>query len=423
MPSDYCMIPKRRYGIQHEYLKKKGSVRLPLKVPIIGLGCSSFSNFFSAEEANPVTLPVDPKNPRVREWINTIREAIDCGINLLDTAPWYGHGISECVIGLALTFKDNKDELNSSECPLSTLKDINFARDDIIINTKVGRYESDPQRMFDFSAKRMRSSVILSIERMKCKYINVIQLHDPEFSPSLELLVDHCVPALCKLRQEGFVRAIGLTGYPLEIQHQILVKCGDKGMDFDQSLSYCHFNLHDESLFTNKISYDNETISFFDFCMRRGICVMAAAPLSMGLFTKKGPPNWHPASQALRDACKDASVICMNHDVNIEELALLFALSKREIPCTLIGIRNRSELTKAVRIAERFSSVTDKDSDLMQSMLSVNERIAFNMIRKNDSLLSCLQPLEREWNGCAIADAFWNDLGTRDKAEHRMRIS
>ena len=74
------------------------------------MGCSSFSTFFFtenelAEEQEQIitaeTLKRD--HPKVREWIDTIHYAIQrCGITLLDTAPWYGHGTSEIVVGWAL---------------------------------------------------------------------------------------------------------------------------------------------------------------------------------------------------------------------------------------------------------------------------------------------------------------------------------
>ena len=420
------MIPRRKYGVDNDLLKQRGSPRLPRDVPIIGLGCSSFSNLFSNDvdddhdkdvslHVDVVELPLDPKHARVREWINTVREAIGCGVNLIDTAPWYGHGISESLIGLALTYEEEEKEDGylDNQSNDSKLLGIAFQRDDIVINTKVGRYDADPKSMFDFSASRTRSSVLLSISRMKCEYINVIQLHDPEFAPSIDLLLDHTIPELCSLRNDGLVKAIGITGYPLEVQHEILLRNFHKSgrFEFDQSLTYCHFNLHDQSLFLRKkYICDTDTFSFYDFCSKWGICVTAAAPLSMGLFTQNGPPKWHPASPKLKKSCENAVQICNKLDLDVSDLAILFALSRTEIPCTLIGIRNRSELRRVVSIANRFSIY---DPHNFRDLLSPSEKLAFDEIEK----CFCSLPFaEREWDGKLIANVFWRQLGNRHEA-------
>jgi aryl-alcohol dehydrogenase-like predicted oxidoreductase len=95
-------------------------------------------------------------------------------------------------------------------------------RDSLTLNTKVGRYESDQIKQFDFSYDTTLMSVQRSLTRMKCLYINVLQLHDPEFSPTLEILLEETIPAMLECRKRGYCKALGMTGYPLEVQHQIL---------------------------------------------------------------------------------------------------------------------------------------------------------------------------------------------------------
>lgn len=73
-------VPTRQYGSKDS--------RLPEVVPIIGLGCSSFSNFFwspdeLAETSDWSPESLDKAHPRVQEWIKTIRYAVECGIFLL----------------------------------------------------------------------------------------------------------------------------------------------------------------------------------------------------------------------------------------------------------------------------------------------------------------------------------------------------
>lgn len=90
-----------------------------------------------------------------KEAIATIRQALKSGINYLDTAPFYGQGKSEEIYGKAL-------------------KDI--PREAYYIATKVGRYELEPEKMFDFSAKKTRESVEKSLKLLGLDYVDVIQV-------------------------------------------------------------------------------------------------------------------------------------------------------------------------------------------------------------------------------------------------------
>ena len=247
----------KEHRVPHRNLEY-GRCTLPSNVPIVGLGCSSFSTFFWSKKERLkgfFTKWTDRNNPVVQEWIQTIHYAIkSANITLLDTAPWYGHGTSEVVIGWAL------EELFTEESAIT--------RDDLVINTKVGRYEADSQNMSNFSKETTLMSVQRSLERIKCDYINVLQLHDPEFAPTLDILMDETIPAMIECRDNGWCRALGMTGYSLEVQYQILQASLDMhgSSVWDQSLVYGHFNLHDTSLFSQPlVNYPNGG-SFAEFC-------------------------------------------------------------------------------------------------------------------------------------------------------------
>ncbi|KAL1487137.1 hypothetical protein MTO96_031099 [Rhipicephalus appendiculatus] len=83
-----------------------------------------------------------------------VRDAVQCGVNYFDTAPWYGQGRSETVLGKALE---------------------GITRDAFYVATKVGRYEPDCERMFDFSGSRTLKSVREGLEKMKLSYFDVVQ--------------------------------------------------------------------------------------------------------------------------------------------------------------------------------------------------------------------------------------------------------
>lgn len=189
MASSKGKVRRRPYGSLY------GNDKLPATVSLLGLGCSSFSTFFwtaneeSLQDWTPETL--GRNHPRVKEWIEAVLVAVvECGITLLDTAPWYGHGTSEVVIGWAL------DEVK---------KHHGLSRNDLTINTKVGRYEADPKKQFDFSYDTTLKSVQRSLRRMNCSYINVLQLHDPEFAPSVDQLLKETIPAMRTCQSRGWV--------------------------------------------------------------------------------------------------------------------------------------------------------------------------------------------------------------------------
>ena len=500
--------PRRPYG-------GGNNSALPASVPIVGLGCSGFSGFYhppdpddgtsdnTSDEAQQLTRDTITKDhSQVQQWIDTIRHAvISCGINLLDTAPWYGHGVSEIVIGYALEDIIASADLGKTNAKANASANKKVARADLIINTKVGRYEANSADMFDFSRDRTIESVQTSLDRLKCGgYVDVIQLHDPEFSPSIQLLLDETIPALLEVKSRGWAKKIGITGYPLEIQKEILVRSAvRKGKSyepptfvFDQALTYCHANLHDMSLFiappptsplvfeppsavsltsdadktwvaSNKTSLlrntndssssigarakgasastsgtDNlvgigeeesfQEMSFSEFCGSKGIALMAAAPLSMGLLTQAGPPAWHPASDELKEACRNAAYICKEeYGVDIASLAILFALAQREIPCTLLGMKSTEEVDQAMALTQRFAGLdpTLSTEEILVSILTEEEGEALATVLDNEygPFAQIWQDGDFSWDGFEEAAKHWDKVeGGREMAEAKMRV-
>lgn len=167
----------------------------------------------------------------MEECKKTVDTALRSGINYIDTAPWYGHGTSEEILG---------------EC----LK--NIPRESYYIATKVGRYEKDPKLMFDFSAEKTRESIETSLKRMKLDYIDVIQVHDIEFAPSLDIVINETLPVLEKAVKDGKAKFIGITGYPVHTLKECVERSSVK---INTILSYTRLTLIDDTL--------NEFLPFF----------------------------------------------------------------------------------------------------------------------------------------------------------------
>jgi len=260
-----------------------------LQVSILGFGASPLGGVFGTVTENDAQCMV--------------HTAIDRGINLFDVSPFYGITRAETVLG---------DSLRG------------IPRDRYVLATKVGRYDA---ALFDFSAERTIRSVDESLARLRTDYIDLIQCHDIEFG-SLDQVVNETIPALRTLRDRGKVRFIGITGLPLKIFPYIMDR-----IEVDTVLSYCHYTLYDDSLTT-----------ILPDIVERGVGVISAAPLGMGLLTNDSPPNWHPAPEKLKSACLNAARVCRDQGVDISRLALQFALENPFISSTLVGIGSPGQL-------------------------------------------------------------------------------
>lgn len=248
--------------------------------------------------------------------MHAVHEAVKRGINFFDVSPYYGLTQAETVLGKAFR-----------ELP----------RGSFVLSTKVGRYGADK---FDFSAKRVTASVDESMKRLGVDYIDLIQCHDIEFG-DLDQVVTETIPALLKLKESGKVRAIGITGYPLEIFPYVIETSAPKSVDV--MLSYCHYTLQNDRL---KV--------LLPAMKRLGVGVINASPLCMGLLTDSGGPDWHPADAETKEACREASRYCLDNRLNLPALALAFShkVDPAMVASTLVGIESVEKLQKNISVFE-----------------------------------------------------------------------
>lgn len=99
--------------------------------------------------------------------------------------------------------------------------------------------------------------------------------------------MNETIPALQKQKEAGKIRFIGITGLPLEIFTYVLDRVPPGAVDV--ILSYCHFSINDSTL-----------EDLLPYLKSKGVGVISASPLAMGLLTDNGPPEWHPASPELK---------------------------------------------------------------------------------------------------------------------------
>ncbi|XP_015060601.1 L-galactose dehydrogenase [Solanum pennellii] len=289
-----------------------------LKLSSVGFGASPLGKVFG--------------DVSEQDAFDAVREAFRLGVNFFDTSPYYGGTLSEKVLGKAL-------------------KALGVPRDQYIVSTKCGRYKEG----FDFSAERVTRSIDESLERLQLDYVDMLQCHDIEFG-SLDQIVNETLPALLKLKQAGKIRFIGITGLPLGIFTYVLDRVPPGTVDV--ILSYCHYSVNDSTL-----------ADLLPYLKSKGVGVISASPLSMGLLTEAGGPEWHPASSELKAACRAAADHCKGKGKDISKLALQYSLANTDISSILVGMKSVKEVEENIAAAlevatagmdeEALSEITD----------------------------------------------------------------
>ena len=238
-------------------------------------------------------------------------------MNFIDVSPYYGHYKAETVLGKAL-----------KELP----------RDKYYLSTKVGRYGKDGVNTWDYSAQRATDSVYESMERLNIEHIDLINVHDIEFA-DLKQVAEETLPALVELRKKGIVSHVGITDLQPE-NLKWVIEHVEPGT-VESVLCFCHYSLNDELL--------NE---YFDFFEANNIGIINASPLSMGLLSTRGVPDWHPAPKALVEACQKAVQHCNAKGYPAEKLAIQYAISSPRIATTLFSSANPENVKKNIEYAQ-----------------------------------------------------------------------
>src|SRR3954449_5943070 len=170
-----------------------------LQLPILSFGASSLG-----QEFRSVSLD---------EALQSVRVALACGLNFIDTSPFYGRGMSEVLLGIAL-------------------RDV--PRESYLLSSKLGRYDL---QHFDFSARRVAESIDVSLHRLGTDHLDICLCHDIEFVEMAQI-VEETIPALRKAQQQGKIRFIGISGYPMKAFQYVLDRT-----PLDVMLSYNQYTL------------------------------------------------------------------------------------------------------------------------------------------------------------------------------------
>jgi L-galactose dehydrogenase len=189
-----------------------------------------------------------------------------------------------------------------------------------------------------------------SVRRLQTDYIDLFQVHDAEFG-DMQQIIDETLPALRQLQQQGKARYIGITGYPPKLLKRIA-----EATPVDSILTYCHYNLMNTDM--------DEVLTAF--CRERGIGLINAAALHMGILTEQGPAEWHPAPQEVREAGRKVARFCHDHGVDIAEVAMRFCLDHPYVSSTLIGMGSTREVEASLKLLR-----TSTDPELLRQVTAI----------------------------------------------------
>ncbi|MFP6691377.1 MAG: aldo/keto reductase [Pirellulales bacterium] len=265
----------------------------------------------------------------IQQSLRCVHVALDRGMNFIDTSPFYGRGMSEVLLGQVLP---------------------QIPRDSYFLGTKLGRYSGTH---FDFSARRAVESVDISLERMGVDYLDIILCHDLEFV-EMSQIVNETLPQLVKIREQGKVRYIGVSGYPMKMFNYVI-----DSHDLDVILSYNHYTLQNMML-----------LDLVPKCLERDIGIMNAAPFSARLLSNAPLPPWHKATDYVRDVAQKAAKHCESQGVDIAQLAVQFSIANEDFATCVTGSANPERVSQWVDWAEQ-----PMDEKLVAEVLEILEPI------------------------------------------------
>lgn len=301
--------------------QKRRLGRVDLEVTAFAFGAAPIGNIF-----RPITE---------QESDAMVQHAWDAGVRFYDTAPMYGHGLSELRTGHSLRWK---------------------RRDDFVLASKVGRVLKPARRdtidfapwvdgapftmQFDYSYDGTMRSFEDSLQRLGLERMDVCFIHDidvfsrgAEQPAVFEQAMDGCWRALERLRSEGLVKAIGVGVNEWQVCHEAL-----KRRDFDCFLLAGRYTLLEQDALDE----------FLPLCEKRGAAVVVGGGFNSGILATGARPgakyNYAPAPQPILDKVARIEAVCTAHGVPLPAAALQFVVAHPAIPSFIAGTRTVEQL-------------------------------------------------------------------------------
>ena len=286
-------------------------------VTAVGLGCAPIGNLYTAVGDAEAAATVDA--------------AWQAGVRYFDTAPLYGHGLSERRLGAALA---------------------RHPRDSYVLSTKVGRLLRPPgatraesvfasvpdvEPVFDFSRDGVLRSIDESLLRLDVDHIDVVLVHDPD-DHEAEAMVG-AFPTLIDLRDQGVIGAVGAGMNQAEMLDRFVQR-----VDLDCVLLAGRYTLLDRT----------GAESLLPRCVERGVGVVLGGVFNSGLLVD---PDAHPTYDygavppEIAARARRMRSVCQRHGIALPAAAVRFALAHPAVTALLVGARTPGEVDADVAFA------------------------------------------------------------------------
>ncbi len=270
-----------------------------MSVSVVGLGTWAMGNDFWGK--------VDDK-----QSIRAIQEALDNGVNLIDTAPAYGAGHAEEIVGKALQGR----------------------RDNAVIATKVGIIRTESDFLHNLTPESMRQEIEDSLRRLGVDVIDLYQIHWPDPNTPLE----DSMAELTKLKDAGKIRYIGVSNFTVELVAQA------RALKEIVSVQPQYSLLHRK-----------EESSLLPYCAKNKIGVLGYGSLAGGILTGKfhdipaleegdnrnkfyqffKEPTWSKVQNVL-DVLR---TISEERSVPTAQIAINWSIARRGVTSALVGAK------------------------------------------------------------------------------------
>ncbi len=297
--------------------------RVDLEVTAFGFGTAPLGNIF--REIDEETSD------------GMIQTAWDKGIRYYDTAPMYGHGLSELRTGHSLRWKE-RDELVLSSKVGRILKPARKEDIEYFPWTNAGRFSME----FDYSYDGTMRSFEDSLQRLNLERMDICFIHDidvftrgDEQPEVFAAAMDGCWKALSKLRDEGTLKAIGVGVNEWEVCQSAL-----ESRDFDCFLLAGRYTLLEQEALE----------TFLPLCEERNAAVVVGGGFNSGILAtgavEGAKYNYAPAPDEIMEKVRRIEAICKDHAVPLPAAALQFVVAHPAIPSFIAGTRTVDQLEK-----------------------------------------------------------------------------
>jgi len=290
--------------------------RTALRVTRVGLGTAPLGGLYA---------PVSDEVAHA-----TFGRAWELGLRFFDTAPLYGHGLSERRVGAALAGRPRHELVLATK--VGRLLRAGAPPDDSRLSGGLDRWPDAPpvNPVFDFSYDGVLRSVAESLGRLGLDRVDVLHIHDPD--EHYEEALAGAYRALDRLRAEGTIGAVGAGMNRAEM----LVRFAREA-EFDCFLVAGRYTLLDQSALAELLP----------LCLERGVAVILGGVYNSGILAEPRPGATYDYSVAppqLLERARRIAGVCERHDVPLKAAALQFPLAHPAVTSLLLGARSVAEL-------------------------------------------------------------------------------